>query len=187
MVDAILDGALRAITSASESSSINRIAEIAGVSIGSLYQYFPGKTAIIAALVRRRIRHVHERLHEVIDESSGLSLEEAIPRIVDCLFEMKLSNVPGERAMLRETLRHAILNEALTLDAELARRFSIAIERWKPKVHPDVPSEVAAHILFHSLRGVMVTGTESRPDLIADVRMREEVKRLLLSYLKSER
>src|SRR5256885_17137254 len=36
----------------------NRIAERAGVSIGSLYQYFPNKDAIVAELARRHIAEI---------------------------------------------------------------------------------------------------------------------------------
>src|SRR3569623_1094019 len=37
-------------------ASTNRIAEVAGVSIGSLYQYFPGKEALVLAVAERHVR-----------------------------------------------------------------------------------------------------------------------------------
>jgi AcrR family transcriptional regulator len=184
MVDAILDGALRAYTMASEQPSTNRIAELAGVSIGSLYQYFPGRTAIVAALVRRRVRQINERLLEVVEQSSQLSLEEGVARFVDCMFNMKLAQLAGDRAIIREALRHAMSDEAFESDAELVARFSLALDRWKPTVRSDLPGEIAALVLFQGLRAAMVLGTASRPDIIADERTRDEVKRLLVSYLK---
>src|SRR3546814_3035933 len=36
-----------------DKASTNHIAELAGVSVGSLYQYFPGKEALVAAVVER--------------------------------------------------------------------------------------------------------------------------------------
>src|SRR5262245_41962369 len=36
-----------------DKASTNRIAEAAGVSVGSLYQYFPGKEALVAAVIVR--------------------------------------------------------------------------------------------------------------------------------------
>src|SRR5689334_4111932 len=90
VVEAILDGAVRVFEAApgspyaarveSMGSSVNRIAKVAGVSIGSLYQYFPGKDAIIAELVRRRMRETHEKLLIVLEQSVDLSLEEAVGR-----------------------------------------------------------------------------------------------------------
>src|SRR6188768_1896869 len=56
----------------------NAVAEAAGVSIGSLYQYFPNKEALVAALVER---HVEDKNRAVISELSrvaSLPLKEAV-------------------------------------------------------------------------------------------------------------
>lgn len=194
LVDAILDGALRVFLSNREpiyeadastpTPSVNRIAEIAGVSIGSLYQYFPGKTAIIAALVRRRIVQIHETLLDIITEASDLPLEDAVARLVDCIFAMKAVNTSVDDVILREALRHSLSADAFALDAELHARFAAVIEGWKPKVRADLPSEIAAHLLFQGLRAVMVVGAVARPDLTVDPRLREEMQRLIVVYLR---
>lgn len=194
MVDSILEGAMRAFLSSegdvydadanAASPSVNRIAEIAGVSIGSLYQYFPGKRAIIAALVRRRMRQIHERLLEVIEDSSPLSLDEAATKLVDCVFEMKMTNTRIDEVIMREAIRHALTAEAFALDAELVDRFAKTLEAWKPKVRADLEAEIAAHVLFQGLRAVMVVGAVARPDLTNDARMRNEMQRLIVGYLK---
>lgn len=58
------------------SASTNRIAKRAGVSIGTLYQYFPSKEAIAVALVERHVVDTDSRLHEwvghVASEEHGL-------------------------------------------------------------------------------------------------------------------
>src|ERR1700753_1028062 len=41
-----------------DKASTNRIAEVAGVSVGSLYQYFPGKEALVAAVIERHQREI---------------------------------------------------------------------------------------------------------------------------------
>src|SRR5690349_10721211 len=54
IVEAIVTGASRVLAKDGyESLTTNRIAEIAGVSIGSLYQYFPGKQAVLAEVSKR--------------------------------------------------------------------------------------------------------------------------------------
>jgi AcrR family transcriptional regulator len=197
MVDAILEGAVRAFSAAATGSpydasvekgspSVNRIAEIAGVSIGSLYQYFPGKEAIVAALVRKRTRDIHDRLLAVVRGSTDLTLEEGAARLVDCILEMKLANERADETIFREALRHALTREAFALDAELVGAFAAALEAWRPKLREDVPAELAAHLLFHGLRGVMVVGAFSRPDLTADPRLRHEMVHLVVAYLRRD-
>lgn len=193
LVDTILDGAVRAFMSVdgdvyepspqAKTPSVNRIAEIAGVSIGSLYQYFPGKTAIVAALVRRRMRQIHEQLLEVLETSTDLPLEDAAARFVEGIFEIKMTNTRIDAVILREALRSSLTAEAFALDEELVARFATALERWKPKVREDLPAEIAAHILFQGLRAVMVIGAVGRPDLTADERLKTEMRRLIVAYL----
>ncbi|MGK9273306.1 TetR/AcrR family transcriptional regulator [Williamsia muralis] len=55
MVDVILEAATRVFDSEGAAGTTNRIADVAGVSIGSLYQYFPNKHAIMAALAWRHL------------------------------------------------------------------------------------------------------------------------------------
>ena len=56
-VEAILQAATQVlISSGFEKMSTTRIAERAGVSVGSFYQYFPNKRALLAALVHRHHR-----------------------------------------------------------------------------------------------------------------------------------
>src|SRR5229473_2510951 len=53
-VETLLDATARVLTKAGyDRASTNRIAATAGVSVGSLYQYFPNKEALVAALVAR--------------------------------------------------------------------------------------------------------------------------------------
>ena len=53
-VEALLTAAARVLERESLAGfNTNRVAEVAGVSVGSLYQYFPNKSALIAALIDR--------------------------------------------------------------------------------------------------------------------------------------
>ncbi len=45
----------------------NRIAEVAGFSIGTLYQYFPSKEAILLAMVERERNRVQKQIQELLD------------------------------------------------------------------------------------------------------------------------
>jgi AcrR family transcriptional regulator len=58
-VEAVLEAALRILTSHGHAAvTTTAVAELAGVSVGSLYQYFPNKSAILAELFRRHVADV---------------------------------------------------------------------------------------------------------------------------------
>ena len=56
-----------------DQASTNRIAEVAGVGIGSLYQYFPSKEALVAAVIDRHIREVSEVTRSALVKAGSTS------------------------------------------------------------------------------------------------------------------
>src|SRR5262245_65023151 len=86
-----------------EAITTNRVAEAAGISIGSLYQYFPEKQSIFMALHDRhvdRVRHVIER---TMTQCTSASLEEFTREFVE-----GLANVHSEDAELHEIVSAAV-------------------------------------------------------------------------------
>src|SRR5215475_7174475 len=58
-VDALVGATTRILVKEGyDQASTNRIAELAGVSIGSLYQYFPSKEALVAAVIDRHTQEI---------------------------------------------------------------------------------------------------------------------------------
>ena len=61
-VDALVEATARILVREGfDKASTNRIAEVAGVSVGSLYQYFPGKEALVAAVIERHQQEIMQR------------------------------------------------------------------------------------------------------------------------------
>src|SRR5262249_54860124 len=57
--ESILDGAARVLAAKGYAAlTTNEVAEVAGVAIGSLYEYFPDKETIVAEVVRRTVREI---------------------------------------------------------------------------------------------------------------------------------
>src|SRR5215468_4646197 len=60
-VEALLEATARILTKEGyDRASTNRIADVAGVSIGSLYQYFPSKEALVAAVIDRHMQEMSQ-------------------------------------------------------------------------------------------------------------------------------
>jgi len=64
-------------------TTTNRIAEKAGVSVGSLYQYFPNKEALIAALRERHNDWYDECVRAEMERSRGLPFREGVRRAME--------------------------------------------------------------------------------------------------------
>lgn len=83
-VDAILEAAAHILESEGlDGYTTNAIAKRAGVSIGSLYQYFPNKDAVTAALVLRDSADMASRLEGVLVAFGGRPLADAIDALIE--------------------------------------------------------------------------------------------------------
>jgi AcrR family transcriptional regulator len=117
-VGAILDAVIRLLKRGGVSAvTTNSVAETAGVSIGSVYQYFPNKQAIFIALHERHIHQVDQVLQRKISESEGETLDVLVASLLDGMIEMHASD-PELATLLGSEVPHR---------ADGAMEFSI---RW---------------------------------------------------------
>lgn len=105
-VNVILDAVIRLLKRSGASAvTTNRVAEAAGVSIGSVYQYFPNKRAILIALHERHIEQVDQTLHRKIAESAGEPLEAIVSRLIGGMIEVHAAD-PELAALLDSEVPH---------------------------------------------------------------------------------
>src|SRR5688572_23455294 len=122
-VDAVLDAVTLVLKRhGPDAVTTNRIAEAAGVSIGSLYQYFPDKQAIYRALHQRHVNEVRLVIERALGERASGSLEDFARALVQGLADVHAADpelhqlvtalVPegpaGFRAALRDTFEQVI-------------------------------------------------------------------------------
>ena len=82
-VDALVEATARILVKEGfDKASTNRIADKAGVSIGSLYQYFPGKEALVAAVGERHRRELMDTVRAALAEVEALPVAAAVRKIV---------------------------------------------------------------------------------------------------------
>ena len=70
------------------------IAERAGVAVGSLYQFFPDKRAVVQALTKRHLDHFTKEIEERLDWANLEHWWDGVDTIIDIYVEM-YRNVPG--------------------------------------------------------------------------------------------
>lgn len=131
-VEAILEAAAHILeTEGFDGYSTNAIAQYAGVSIGSLYQYFPNKTAITRALIEREIGLLLAQLEALEANSEGMQslqglLEIAVQHQLRRPVLARMLDVEEARLPMREKVDQAgtnilnILNKLLK-DSPLAQ------------------------------------------------------------------
>lgn len=79
MVDKILSAAEKLLLEVGINNlSTNKIAKQAGISVGSLYQYFPNKESIVAQLADHHIEQMSNQLEQVFQTFNGLTLHEML-------------------------------------------------------------------------------------------------------------
>src|SRR5438445_2470695 len=77
-VDALVEATARILVKEGfDKASTNRIAEVAGVSVGSLYQYYPGKEALVAAVIERHNQQIMQVVGGTLAEITSQPIEQA--------------------------------------------------------------------------------------------------------------
>ncbi|MBW2426611.1 MAG: TetR/AcrR family transcriptional regulator [Deltaproteobacteria bacterium] len=186
-VDAIIEACVRILDQQGpDALTTNRIAEVAGVAKGSLYQYFPNKEAIVSAVFERILRDDFRSHEEMFPEWSGLSLEESVVFLIDRMLERdrRLAKLHG--AFYRAYHRNFDLGrewERSNANADLI----VSAVRQRLEAHADrirtANLELAAFFLTRGLRGLMWKVIEERPEALETDALRAELLALFLGYL----
>ena len=82
-----------------ERLTTTRVAQRAGVSVGTLYQYFPNKSALLQAVLRNHLDSVAGALEEVCREERNSPLPQMVTRLVDTFLEAKMKHLKSSVAL----------------------------------------------------------------------------------------
>ncbi|HTW50224.1 MAG TPA: TetR/AcrR family transcriptional regulator [Acidobacteriaceae bacterium] len=105
-VDAMLDAAVKLLRRGGAAAiTTNRIAETAGVSIGSVYQYFPNKHALFVALHERHISIVDAVMRRRLEECAESSLQRLVESLLDGMVEAHAAD-PELSELLQSEVPH---------------------------------------------------------------------------------
>ena len=165
-----------------EAATTNAVARLAGVSIGSLYQYFPSREALILELSRRHVARVLELIFAEVNALLGESLRVGARRLIRLMIEVHCQD-PG--------LHNAIEASHPGLGA---RAQMVEVEAQVMSTARAYLARHAAELVVEDLDRaafVVVTVVESlthdaclkRPDLLEDEKFIDDVSRLVLGYL----
>ena len=179
-VEAVLEAVQRVLRRhGARAITTNRVAEAAGVSIGSLYQYFPDKQAIFMALHERhvdRVRHVIER---TMTDCTSASLEELTSELVE-----RLANVHSEDAELHDIISIAAPWGAHGFKSALHATFEHVISPTRQDRYTPEEAERMLFVLPQMVEA-LVHGVAHQKQAISRVRAKDEALRTVAVYLNS--
>lgn len=189
-VEAILEVALALVVEqGSEALAMREVARRAGVQIGSVYQYFPSKAAILRELATRNLDRVHALLQQEIErlftESRGRpGIARAVQRVVDTYFAHYRDN-PAAVAVWAGAQGDHGLRELDLNDSHRTAQF--LVQPLMRILRRDDADEVFALALLLA----EVTGASARLALAVPSPLRErlvdELKAMLVATLQAHR
>ncbi|WP_260734865.1 TetR/AcrR family transcriptional regulator [Tunturiibacter lichenicola] len=99
-VDAILEATIQVLLSeGKERLTTTKVALRAGVSIGTLYQYFPNKSSLLQAALKRHMVEVAEAVDVVCKEQTGKTLREMATALITAFLKAKMRDAKTSVAL----------------------------------------------------------------------------------------
>lgn len=99
-VEAILEATIQILLSeGKERLTTTKVASRAGVSVGTLYQYFPNKGALLQAALKRHLGEVAAEVERVCREQRGRTLEQMAMNLVTAFLEAKMRDAKASVAL----------------------------------------------------------------------------------------
>ncbi len=159
----------------------NRVAELAGVSIGSLYQYFPDKLSLIDAIRRRHLDDCMAVMRTILPD--GLSAAEFARQLIQAVIAAH-SVYPGlHRVLLDEApSTEDYRNPKSDFELEYLGYYTKAVAKYRKR--PPTPSDhIAARVMSDAIDGVIHNA--ARRGSLNGPTMHSELVRLITLYLET--
>jgi AcrR family transcriptional regulator len=186
-VDALVEATARILVKEGfDKASTNRIAEVAGVSVGSLYQYFPGKEALVAAVIERHQQEIMQTVRRELEGVLSEPVDTAVHRLV--LVAVKAHRVDPKlhRVLAEQIPRVGKLEKLESFNRENFTLFSTYLERHRGELRVD-DLGLASFVCVTAVEALTHNAVLHYSNMLSDEAMEgliEEAVRLVTGYLK---
>ena len=180
-VEAMLDATLQVLLAVGkERLTTTRVAVRAGVSVGTLYQYFPNKSSLLQAALRRNLETVRASVFAVMRTLEGAPLETMLTSVARTFLEAKLREPRASVALYAVSADV----DGLALSREISERMrSVLADLLKtaPEELPD--AELTASFVLSAIGGVSRRLVESDDPARVFPAFQRELETLMRGYV----
>jgi AcrR family transcriptional regulator len=180
-VEAILTATAHILTELGyDRFNTNRVAELAGVSIGSLYQYFPNKEALILALAEQHASEMVALAQHHLEALGDCSISEVVSRVIKAAFAAHAVNPRLHHVLHEQVPRSEVMR--LVADARMEGMLRSFLEKHRDQLKPQ-NIDLTVFIVRRTIESLTHRAVLDRPELLNDSKLEQEITTLLLSYL----
>lgn len=167
-----------------EKISTNRIAEKAGVSIGSLYQYFPTKEAIFSFMMERYVRSQTEMVDKILlERNQSRDLKETIRIIISAIMESKIKQSRFQKMFAEKVMSFAGYESLHKQDDHLISVFEKYLEPFESEVRKE-NLDISLYFVIQSVKVLPIAILYQNRIKLQDPRVTEELVELVYRYMK---
>jgi len=180
-VEAIYQATARVLgTESLAGFNTNRVAAVAGISVGTLYQYFPSKSALMAGLIMRTQNALAGAIEAIVESSVDDDLSSTLRRIADFAVRQQYGQALLAAALDHEERRLLVGDSVDAAQTRMVAAAQRLLDRHRAGLPLDLPASAARDglVLAKALvEADVLAGTTPVPDLAG------RVHRALLGYL----
>ena len=184
-VDALVEATARILVREGfDRASTNRIAEVAGVSVGSLYQYFPSKEALVAAVIERHQQETMQVVRGELAEAANQPIVQGVRTLVAVAVKAHRIDPRLHRVLAEQIPRVGRLEKVETFDRENYALFRAYLESHRDEIRA-TDLELAAFVCVTSIEALTHTAVLHHK-IVSDEAMEalvDEATRLVVGYL----
>jgi AcrR family transcriptional regulator len=181
-VEAVLDSVAKVLKrDGVDAITTNHIAEVAGVSIGSIYQYFPDKRAIFAALHRRHVEEIDRLIEKTLIEHATSSLDDLMRAMVEAMVDAHTGDPELYQVMMTLVPHGVDGTRAFPVRLHNAFRLAIASRQRELKRRKDLDKVV--FVVANMVDALSHGAVLRRPEGLSLAAAKQEAVRAVLAYL----
>lgn len=182
-VDSVLEATARVLVKRGfDGLTTNLVAETAGISIGSLYQYFPNKAAMVGALIEKHVEEMTSLVLGELTRVASLPMPQAIRRTVELMIRAHAVQPELHRVLTEQVPRVGRMAKLAEIEAICHRMVAGMLAHRKAELAIDDP-DIASFVLVSSIEAITHRAALFSPELLRDPRLVDETCRMVSRYL----